>query len=94
LSNAEVFYKKYEGTEPKDVWTSFDIFETNSIDMPKLDNLIFKKVKIFILWKKRRGTSIRCLGLVFTEEDIKTNWVLFLLKKTKKQTGLTENWRI
>ena len=52
LSNAEVFYKKYEGTEPKHVWTSFDIFETNSIDMAKLDNLIFKKVEIFILWKK------------------------------------------
>ena len=47
LSNAELFYTKYEGTEPKDVWTSFDIFETNSIDMSKLDNLIFQKSKDF-----------------------------------------------
>ena len=74
LSNAEVFYKRYEGTEPKDVWTSFDIFETNSIDMAKLDNLIFQKSKDFYTLEKRRGSSIRCLGLIFTEEDVKTNW--------------------
>ena len=43
LSNAELFYTKYEGKEPKDVWTSFDIFETNIIDLSKLDNLIFTK---------------------------------------------------
>ena len=66
---------KYEGTEPKDVWTSFDIFETNSIDMTKLDNLIFQKSKDFYTLEKRRGPSIKCLGLVFTEEDVKTNWV-------------------
>ena len=25
--------------------------------------------------EKRRGTNIKCFGLVFTEEDLKTNWV-------------------
>ena len=75
LSNAEVFYKRYEGTEPKDVWTSFDIFETNSIDMAKLDNLIFQKSKDFYTLEKRRGSSIKCFGLIFTEEDVKTSWV-------------------
>ena len=34
-----------EGKEPKDVWTAFGIFETNSIDMPKLENLVFQKNK-------------------------------------------------
>ena len=43
LSDAELFYKNYEGKESKDVWTAFDIFETNSIDMSKLDNLVFQK---------------------------------------------------
>ena len=47
LSNAELFYKNYEGKEPKDVWIAFDMFETNSIDMSKLDNLIFQKSKDF-----------------------------------------------
>ena len=48
LSNAELFYKNQEGKEPKYVWTAFDAFETNSIDMSKLDNIISKKVKISI----------------------------------------------
>ena len=43
LSNAEIFYNRYAGKEAKDVWASFEIFETNSIDMSKLDNLIFQK---------------------------------------------------
>ena len=43
LSDAELFHKNYEGKESKDVWTAFDIFETNSIDMSKLDNLVFQK---------------------------------------------------
>ena len=42
--------------------------------MAKLDNLIFQKSKDFYTLEKRRGTSIRCLGLLFTEEDVKTNW--------------------
>ena len=33
LSDAELFYKNYEGKEPKDNWTAFDIFKTNSMDM-------------------------------------------------------------
>ena len=42
--------------------------------MAKLDNLIFQKSKDFYTLEKRRDTSIRCLGLLFTEEDVKTNW--------------------
>ena len=47
LTKAELFYTRFEGKEGKDVWTIFDIFETNSIDMTKLDNLIFKRSKDF-----------------------------------------------
>ena len=75
LSNAELFYTKYEGTEPKDVWTSFDIFETNSIDMSKLDNLIFQKSKDFYNLEKWLGSSIKCFGLVFTSQDVISSWV-------------------
>ena len=75
LSDAELFYKNYEGKESKDVWTAFDIFETNSIDMSKLDNLVFQKSKDFYILEKRRDANIKCVGLLFTEEDVKTNWV-------------------
>ena len=75
LSNSEVFYRNYKGKEPKDVWAAFEIFETNSIDMSKLDNLIFQKSKDFFTLEKRRGLNIKCFGLMFTEEDVKTNWI-------------------
>ena len=52
LSNAEMFYKNYEGKEPKDVWATFEIFETNSIDISKLDNLIFQRSKDFYTLEK------------------------------------------
>ena len=52
LSEAEVFFKNYKGREPKNVWVEFATFESNSIDMSALDNLIFQKAKIFSLWKK------------------------------------------
>ena len=49
LSNAELFYRNYKGKEPKDVWAAFEIFETNSIDMSKLDNLIFQKSSCWLI---------------------------------------------
>ena len=61
LSNAELFYKNYEGKEAKDVWTAFDIFETNSIDVSKLDNLIFQKSKDFYTLEKRRVQILSAL---------------------------------
>ena len=42
--------------------------------MTKLDNLIFQKSKDFYTLEKRRGSSIKCFCLVFTEEDVKTSW--------------------
>ena len=43
--------------------------------MSKLDNLIFQKSKDFYTLEKRRGSDIKCFGLIFTEEDVKTNWI-------------------
>ena len=57
LSNTELFYTIYEETEPKDVWTAFDILETNSIDVSKLDNMIFQKSKDFYVLEKRRASD-------------------------------------
>ena len=54
-SEAELFFKNYKGREPKDVWAEFVTFESNSIDMSKLDNLIFQKKKRFLyVGKKKR----------------------------------------
>ena len=52
LSEAEKFFMNYKGREPKNVWVEFVTFESNSIDMPTLDNLIFQKSKKNSFWKK------------------------------------------
>ena len=75
LSNAELFYRNYKGKEPKDVWAAFEIFEANTIDMSKLDNLFFQKSKDFYFLEKREGCNIKCFGLLFTDEDVKTHWI-------------------
>ena len=60
LSEAENFFLKYKGREPKYVWVEFVTFESNSIDMSMLDNLIFQKSKDFFHSgkKKRKFTQI------------------------------------
>ena len=60
-SEAEVFFKNYKGREPQDVWAEFVTFESNSIDMSKLDNLIFQKSKDFFTLEKR-SNSPKCVG--------------------------------
>ena len=70
-----MFFKNYKGREPKDVWAEFVTFESNSIDMSKLDNLIFQKSKDFFTLEKRSGNSPKCFGLIFTEENAKLNWI-------------------
>ena len=74
-SEAELFFRNYKGREPKDVWAEFVTFESNSIDMSKLDNLIFQKSKDFFSLEKRNGNSPKCYGLIFTEENAKLNWI-------------------
>ena len=54
LSEAEKFFKNYKGREPKNVWVEFVTFESNSIDMAALDNLIFQKSKDFFVLEKRK----------------------------------------
>ena len=74
-SEAALFFKNYKGWEPKDVWAEIVTFESNSIDMSKLDNLIFQKSKDFFTLEKRNGNSPKCYGLNFTEENAKLNWI-------------------
>ena len=75
LSEAEVFYKTYKGKELNFFWTAFEIFETNSINMSKLFNIIFQKCKDFFALEKRSSNSPKCFGLLFTEKNAKVNWV-------------------
>ena len=75
LSEAEKFFKNYKGREPKNVWVEFVTFESNSIDMAALDNLIFQKSKDFFVLEKRNGGSPKLYGLMFTEENAKLNWI-------------------
>ena len=75
LSEAEKFFKNYKGREPKNVWVEFVTFESNSIDMAALDNLIFQKSKDVFALEKRNGGSPRLYGLLYTEENAKLNWI-------------------
>ena len=75
LSEAEKFFMAYKGREPKNIWVEFVIFESNSIDMSMLDNLIFQKSKDFFILEKRNGGSPRLYGLMYTEENAKLNWI-------------------
>ena len=75
LSDPGLFYINDKGKEPKDVWTAFEIFETNSIDMAKIDNIFFQKSTDVFALEKRNGNSPKCFGLLFTEKNAKLNWV-------------------
>ena len=55
-SEAELFYRNWKGREPKNVWAEFATFESNSIDMSILDNMIFQKSKDFFALEKRNAT--------------------------------------
>jgi hypothetical protein len=61
LSEAKAFFKTYKGREPKNVWVEVATFESNSIDMSALDNLIFQKSKDFFILEKRNGGSPRLI---------------------------------
>ena len=70
-SEAELFFKNYKGRKPKDICAEFITFESNSIDMSKLDNPILQKSKDFFTLEKRSGNSPKCFGFTFTEENAK-----------------------
>ena len=62
LSDAEKVFNKYKGREPKNVWVEFLTFESNSIDMSLIDNLIFqRRVKNSLLWKREMVVHPNCL---------------------------------
>jgi hypothetical protein len=61
-SEAEEFYKNYKGRKPKNVWAEFATFESNSIDMTKLDNVIFPKSKDFFALEKEMATRLNVMG--------------------------------
>ena len=75
LSEAEKFFMAYKGREPKNISVEFVTFESNSIDMSTLANLIFQKSKDFFILEKRNGGSPRLYGLMYTEENAKLNWI-------------------
>ena len=52
LPDAELFYKNRK--VPKNVQAEMRFFETNSIDMSKLDNMIFPKSKDFYALEKTK----------------------------------------
>ena len=61
LSEAEMFYRNNKGKEPKNVWAEFATFESNSIDMSKLDKMIFQKSKYFFALEKEMATRLNVM---------------------------------
>ena len=59
----------------KDIRSVFDIFKTNSIDMSKLESLIFQKSKDCFILKQMKGSPNAMSWALSTEQDVKKHWI-------------------
>ena len=55
LSNCEHFFQKFKGKSGKEVFELFSQFQTDGIDMNKIDLLIMQKSKLFFQLEKKKG---------------------------------------
>ena len=75
LSRAEVFYLECPVKNPKDVWNEFTIIDTDNFDFSKTNILLNQKSKNYFLLEKRKGNSMMCFGLKYTEDIAFKNWL-------------------
>ena len=69
MSKCELWYLKFKASCGKEVYSLFELFKTDGVDMNKIDHLIMQKSKDFYLIQKKKGMAINIAGLLFTEED-------------------------
>ena len=75
LTNCKNFYLKFQGVLGKEVYSSFELFKTDGVDMTKIDHLLMQKSKDFFLIQKKKGSPVNVQGILFTEEDSVSGWV-------------------
>ena len=75
LSNCEQFYQKFKGKSGKEVIALFTQFQTDGIDMNKIDLLIMQKSKLFFQLGKKKGMQVNMAGLIFSEEESVSGWI-------------------
>ena len=75
LSSVEFFFQKLKGNSGKEVFALFTQFQTDGVDMNKIDLTIMQKSKLFYQIEKKKGHSINMAGRLFTEEESVTEWI-------------------
>ena len=65
LSNCEQFYQKFKGKSGKEVFALFSQFQTDGMQISKIDLLIMQKSKLFFQVEKKKGMQINMAGLIF-----------------------------
>ena len=68
LTNCEYFYLKFQGVFGKEVYSLFELFKTDGVDMTKIDHLLMRKSKDYFLIEKKKGNPVNVQGILFTEE--------------------------
>ena len=75
LSSCEQSYQKFKATTGKEVFALFAQFQTDGVDMNKIDLLIMQKSKLFFQLEKKKGMHINMAGLIHTEEESVNGWI-------------------
>ena len=68
LSKAEMFYLGCTLKNPKDVWNEFTVVDNSNFDFNKINTLLNQKSKNCFVSEKRSGNTMKCFGLIFTED--------------------------
>ena len=84
LSRAEKSYLECSVKNPKDVWNEFTVIDTDNFDFSKTNILLNQKCKNFFLLEERKGDTMKCFGLQYTEDVSFKNW----LNRTPEQLKL------
>ena len=76
LSNAEFFYLNCTLKCPKDIRNKFTFVDNSNIDFTKVNNLLNqKRKKKFFELEKKKGSIMKCFGLIFMEDTAFKNWL-------------------
>ena len=75
LSNAERFYLNCNLKNPKDVWNEFTFIDNSNFDFTKTNSLLNQKSKNFFGLEKKKGFTMKCFGLIYSEETAFKNWL-------------------
>ena len=65
-----MFYLDCTLKNPKDIWNEFIFVDNSNFDFSKVNTLLNQKSKNYFALEKRNGNTMKCFGLIFTE-----NWL-------------------